>query len=174
MELAVMRFGGIFLPHNPKTLKLVRGKKVKSAEFLNGGKKIVGVLDDIAKISVSAELYGEDCFSQYERLLRMYFSDEVQTLALPELGAVKAVLSKVTLLAEPINNVISVALEFQTEAGIDSAEKISISKSVIVCKGESLWDISYRCGVSVEKLIELNPQIRFIMELKEGEKVRID
>lgn len=174
MELAVMRFGGISLPHNPKTLKLVRNKRVNSVGLLNGGRRIVSILDEVSRISGTAELFGEDCFLQYEKLLRLHFSNELQTLALPELGAVRAVLSKVTLLAEPTNNVISAAFEFQTEAASDCAERISSPSSHIVCKGESLWDISYECGISVERLVELNPQIRFITDLNEGEKVRIN
>lgn len=174
MQLAVMRFGGLSLPHNPKTLKIAKSKKISCVNLLSGESRVSGVCDDISKISGTGELYGSDCFLQYERLLRLHFQNKSEVLAIPDVGAVKAVLSDITLLAEPKNNVISIGFEFQTVNDEGLAVKISENKYCTAKKNESLWDISYRCGVAIEKLVELNPQIRNIMALSDGEEVRTD
>lgn len=173
MQLAIMRFGGMNLPHNPKTLKIAKSKKISSINLLGGESKVSGISDGISKISGIGELYGEDCFMQYERLLRLHFQNKAEVLAIPEVGAFKAVLSDITLLAEPKNNVISLSFEFQAVNDDSKGEKISENKYCTALKNESLWDISYRCNTTIEKLIELNPQIRNIMELSVGEEVRI-
>lgn len=39
--------------------------------------------------------------------------------------------------------------------------------------GDSLWDYANRWGLSIEALVEANPQVQDICHLKEGEKVVI-
>ncbi len=168
-----MRFGGISLSHNPKTLKITRSKKINSVGLVGGTVKLSNVCDNISKISGTGEIYGDDCFLSYDRLLRMCFKNKADILAVPELGAFKAVLEDIAILAEPRENFLSVSFTFRAVSAGREPEKILPEKYYTAAEGESLWDVSYKFGVTVESLVKLNPQIRKILDLKEGEEVRL-
>lgn len=168
-----MRFGGLSVSHNPKTLKITRSKKISSVGLVGGVSRLSNVCDDISKISGTGELYGEDCFLVYDRLLRMCFKNKAEILAIPELGAFRAVLEEISVLAEPKDNFLSVAFSFRAVSSGKEPERILPERYCEANRDESLWDISYRFDVPVENLVRLNPHIRKILKLKEGEKVRI-
>lgn len=170
---AAMRFGGISLSHNPKTLKIVRNKKINSVGLVSGLNKLSNVCEGVSKVSGTGEIYGDDCFLLYDKLLRMCLKNKAEILAVPELGAFRAVLEDISVTAEPRENFLSVAFTFRAVNSGREPEKIMPRQFYTAADGESLWDVSYKFGVTVERLAELNPHIRKILEMKEGEKVRI-
>lgn len=173
MRMAVMRFGGLQLSHNPKSLKIVRKKKVNLIRSIDGEDRLSDIFDDVSKISGTAELFGSDCFVVYEKLLRLRFQNKSEILAIPKLGAMRAVLSDLTLLCEPKKDFLAVSFEFQAVTDGRKAERIMPYKTYTAVSGESLWDIAYRFDTTVERLVELNPDIRKINELNNGKEVKI-
>lgn len=172
MELAVIRFAGHDLPHNPKTLKVERSKSVGSVSLLGGKNIMNSVTEKASKISGTGELYGENCFKQYNELSKIHFLNKSAVLAVPNVGVFNAVLSDLKLLAEPKNNVISISFEFTCING-EEASKISPTEFHTVLKDESLWDISYRYNIPIENLIELNPWLRNLWNIEIGKEVRL-
>lgn len=168
-----MRFGGVSLSHNPKTLKITRSKKVSSVGLVGGENRLSNVCDNISKISGTGELYGDDCFLVYDKLLRMSFTNKAEILAVPELGAFRAVLEDISFAAEPRGDFLSVAFTFRAVNTGREAEKILPQRYYTARDGESLWDVAYKFGVTVESLAELNTHIRKILDLTNGEEVRI-
>lgn len=168
-----LRFAGVSLSHNPKTLKITRSKKINSVGLVGGSSKLSNVCDNVSSISGTGEIYGSDCFLVYEKLLRMCFKNTADILAVPELGAFRAVLEDISVLAEPKENFLSVAFTFRAVSSGKTPVRILPEQYVKAGEGESLWDIAYACGVPVEQLVKLNPQIRKILDLKKGEEVRI-
>ena len=160
-----MRFSGVSMSHNPKTLKITRSKKINSAGRVGGENRLDNVSDGISKISGTGEIYGLRCFSVYEELMRMCFKNKAGVLSVPELGIFRAVLEDISVMAEPKENFLTVAFVFRVVNDRDEPKKILPEQYVLPVGGESLWDIAYRYDVPIEKLLKLNPQIRKIFNL---------
>ncbi len=168
-----LRFSGVEMSHNPKTLKITRSKKVESVGLVGGKNRLRSISDNISKISGTGEIYGLNCFSVYEELMRLCFTNRAGVLSVPKLGTFRAVLEDISVLAEPRENFLSVAFVFRMVSGTDDPKKIMPEQFVEPIGGESLWDISYRYNVPIEKLVLLNPQIRRLFNLNGCGKVRL-
>ena len=171
MNNAVMRFDGIHLSHNPKALRVQRRQTVRSERLLSGGAaETVSIEPEI--ISGTAELFGESCLSDYEKLEQLCRSGRAAALSAPFLGAFSAVLTEITLAAEPREDYIAVSFTFKATANGSHQEP----KHGPYCYpdfGETYWDIADRFGTTVEELVALNPQIRSITFLTGRERVRL-
>ena len=56
---------------------------------------------------------------------------------------------------------------------IDTSKEKSPRTVHIALEDESLWDIGYKYDISVEKLLELNPEIKHPFDVSEGMEVSI-
>ena len=169
----LLRFGGITMRHNPKTLKISRKKKISSVGLVGGLNKLDNVRDDVSKISGTAELYGDDCFVTYDKLLRMCFKNQAAVLAVPGLGAFEAAPEEIGVLAESRDKFLSVSFVFRAVGEGREAAKITSEQFIKPGRRDNLWDISYRYSVPIERLVELNPDIRKIMSLDVNKEVRL-
>ena len=168
-----MRFGGVSLSHNPKTLKIIRSKNIASVNLSDGQNRFSHAAEGILKISGTGELYGENCFQTYEKLLRASCKNVPYVLSVPELGVFFAVLSDLSINAEPKSNFLSVAFTFRIVDGENNCEKIFPQRYYFPQANENLWDVSYKTGINIEKLTELNPDIKDIRELDIENGVRL-
>ena len=105
--------------------------------------------------------------------MRLRSRNKSEILSVPELGAVRAVLSGLSLNCEPRKDYISVSFEFRCISDEKKAEKIMPYKVYKTKEEESLWDIAYKFGTTVDALAALNPGIRRIDEVEEGKEVRL-
>jgi LysM repeat protein len=57
------------------------------------------------------------------------------------------------------------------------AKKVPIADAAesthVVVRGESLWDISQKSGVSLVRLLDLNPRLNNLKPLEVGETIRL-
>lgn len=173
MELAVMRFARIRLPHNPRNLKIQSKKSVKNSVLLDGRRITDKILHTPKLISGKGELYGEHCFEQFNRLQMLYADKQEEILSVPGVGAFCAVLSELSLAAEPMDGVILFSFTFTCYDGKNVSKKISEKSTYRVKQDENLWDVSYTSGVDIDKLLKLNPWIRTPWSIKEGEEVKL-
>ena len=89
-------------------------------------------------------------------------------MTLPGFPPINAFFSRLVLKGEPKPDVLDYEFEFievQDEyleiASLDESGK-SGGKNIrkVIPNGETLWDLSYKYGINVDKLVSLNPQIR--------------
>lgn len=170
MILSLMRFAGYSWKHNPVELK-IENKKIKdSSVFPYFGEVNREGLKACSVISGKGELLGEDCIEQYKKLLGLYDKGTQGVLSIPGIMPFYAVFSGVSAVGETTPDLISYTFEF-TEV---SAERKPRKKEYhTVSAGETLYDIAYAEGVSLEALIALNVQLVRPDTLHEGEKVRL-
>lgn len=173
MKLAVMRFAGEELAHNPKTLRIERRRSVNNEYLLGGGCMTGSCNENPVEISGTGELYGDDCFDRFNHLVSVYRGGKPYVLALPGFGAVRAVLSKLDLSAEPKDGVIAFSFVFTEYFDGKAARKISPESVYIAKEGESLWDIAYKNDISIEELLSLNTWIRNPWVIEKGSEVRL-
>ena len=172
MKLAPMRFGGVSMRHNPAKLNISGKNRVH--EYLSpcceADNQVVG--RELSRISGEGVLFGADCLTQYQTLERLQNGHVPAKLTLPRMQPLYAVLRELSLTAEPEENILHyrfVFVEAQSPRKAIQGERYYVT----VSQGESLWDISYANGIPIEQLTALNPQIPFIDNINEGERVRL-
>lgn len=172
MKLARMRFDTVTLYHNPKTLEINHTQTVTSGSLLNGV-SFSGAEDNLRIVKGKAELFGEDCFEQFNSLSELCFGKKPSLLSLPGIGTMTAVITKLHLTANPADNVLAVSFEFSEVPNSYAAQKITKPHIHVVNENESLWDVSYIHKIDIERLVELNPWLKSLWDLDTGAEVRI-
>lgn len=173
MNMALMRFGEISLPHNPKTLKIEHTQSISNISLLEGTQRVNGVTKELIKVKGTGELYGKKCFEQYNKLQTLFLNQKEEVLSIPEIGSVKAVLYKLELSADPKDDLLTVSFEFRQVNNSELSEKITQPEYCTARKGECLWDIAYIYKTDIERLAGLNPWIRNIWNIEEGKEVKL-
>lgn len=152
-----MRFRGFEWHHNPKEISFECDKTVNelSSPFLrsyiqSAGRKNMRILG-------SGELYGADCMRQFERLFELFAQSGAGVLSIPGLPAFFAVFESLKITARPKPDILLYSFAFREvmEKKSDGAPSFCT-----MGEGETLWDISYRTGVSIDALMRLNPAFK--------------
>lgn len=172
MRNSLMRFDGVFLSHDPKTLKISVQNDVNTQRLLTGLSLTLDTLEGVRAISGTGELFGERCTEDFKKLKDAYTKRRAAVLAVPYMGASRAVLSKLEFTGGSKAGFMGVEFRFELVHGASHAA-IKRAPVHIAEEGEDMWDIAYREGVSIEELVRLNPHIRYINELDEGERVKL-
>ena len=172
MSYPLMRFGGITFRHNPKELAVVKSKTVNEYTPIGSLPIMQSIRDNTVIIKGTGELYGEECFEMYAELLRVQKKNVAQKLCIPEMGVYTAVLTKLSAKANTREKLIVIEFEFCTGTQRKASE-ITQDNYTVSLNNETLWDISYRCDVPIETLIKLNTDIRNILNIPDGKRVRV-
>ena len=170
MILSTMRFAGQSFKYNPVELKIENKKMHKSSMIPFKGEYSSAGLPRCTVISGRGEFVGEDCIEQYKSLLALYETGSEGVLSIPGLMPVYAYISGVSAVGETTPDLISYTFEFTEKTGVRERKKREFH---IVREGETLFDIAYIEGISIESLVRLNPDIRRPDSLVTGEKVRL-
>ncbi len=163
MSDALMRFGGVFLSHNPSELKVVRKKSVGSDGT---------VREDISTVSGKGEVVGENAVYDLNTLQILERENKVCVLSLPTLGAHPAALTKLVLGARSRALRIEVEFEFSFTA-VEEHPDITYEDVYHAYEGENLWDTADYYGADINELVRLNPHISDIRSMKYGEEIRL-
>ena len=172
MKYAPMRFDGRSLNHNPGKLSISGKNRIR--EFVSpcceaDSRSTAG---ELRRISGEGEFTGADCIAQYQALEKLQLNRKRAKLVLPHMQPLYAYLKELAVTAGPLDGVLAYRFVFM-EAQSPRRSPTGGQYYVTVSEGESLWDISYRFSVPIERLTALNPQIPYIDELNRGERVRL-
>lgn len=171
MILAKMRYKGYVWNHNPETLKVTTEQKLIEQTIPQGKETIQDFGVKSRVISGSGQLFGEDCLYQYEKLLELQNESGSGILSLPDTKPFYAYFKSIELACDPAPDIITYNFQF-IEDLTRKAEKIQGIYHTLTY-GQTLWDVSYIYSVSMEDLLELNPDIKRVDELVIGDKVRV-
>lgn len=172
MKNAPMRFNGMSLRHNPAKLSISRKNNVRAYSSPCCEADSVCLGQELRRVEGEGEFCGADCIAQYRALERLQCSKKKSKLVLPHMQPLYAYLKEISLTAKPINDVLSYRFVF-VETQSPRKEVTGSDYYFVAAEGESLWDIAYAYSAPIEQLVELNPQIAFIDNLKQGERVKI-
>ena len=172
MKNVPMRFCGYTLHHNPSNLKVESFSSVHELYSPCCKPESIHLGNRLRRIRGEGELYGADCIAQFRRLHTLYEQQEKGLLSLPHMPSMTAYLRELDMIAEPKENVLGYRFEF-VEAHPHAEGAYDAQVHVTLVEGESLWDISHHYGVPIDELVRLNPQVRYIDMLDEGERVRL-
>ena len=170
MELALMRFKGFTLWCNPYSIEIISESNTADYILPYSGEKREDIGRKGRVIKGKGELRGKDCLKQYAELYSLQAKGGEGILSLPTAEPMYALFTKLTALADSSPDKISYTFQFLETSGEKSNDSKRIHK---VKSGETLFDIAYKYGVSVDSLVLINPQIKRPDELNENEEIKI-
>lgn len=170
MELALMRYKGFTLWCNPLSIEIESKINNVSYTLPYSGEVQEYAGRKCRVISGKGELRGKDCLSQYAKLYALHAEGGKGILSLPTIEPVAALFTRLTALADVTPDRISYSFQF---VELSSNENLKTGKIHKVKEGETLFDIAYKYGVSVDSLIKLNPRVRRPDELETFEEIKV-
>ena len=175
MKLQPMRYKDYVWPHNPKTCEMTYKRSIAEIKLPFGG----WVMQDMGKtgrvLSGEGEFVGRNAYEQFRALAAVFERGGAGVLMHPVWQMTNALFSRLTVAEEPRENYVRYYFEFREDAGAGMALKV-IAKSPdragagaerpvqrrihTVVRGDTLWGIAAANGMTLSRLIGLNPQIR--------------
>lgn len=170
MIVSKLRYKGYLWQYNPKELSVITEKKLHE-QLVPDNKPIIQNFGNKSRIIRGTGcLCGEDCFKQYNRILELQKNGS-GILSLPNTNPFYAFLKVVELACDPTPDLISYKFEF-----VEDLSKINTGKKekyYSVKRDETLWHIANAHNILIDNLVKLNPQIKRLDELTQGEKIRL-
>lgn len=170
MNLVPMRFGGVSWRHNPREIRFAAEKNVRELVSPFALPAVQDVGRRCMTVRGEGELYGADCLEQFERLLALFRREGTDVLSIAGIKPFYAVFEELAVVGEPKPDVLTYRFVFREAPRESGEDKPTVHTAA---QGESLWDISYRCGVGIDALVALNPQVKRPDEVAAGEEVRL-
>lgn len=198
MKLSSMRYKGFVWPHNPTvySISFERNMAVHKIPFGRYKLESLGLTRRVMK--GDGEFVGKGAYRQFKRLATVFYDDTPGVLVHPLWDTATAWFVKLELAQEPREDYVKYRFEFWEDfsgcrtgveriggpedgAGASGGTGTAASGGSAgtqagwhtVVKGETLWGIAGRYGVSLSRLIELNPQIKNPNLIYIGQKVRV-
>lgn len=185
MTLTPMRFKNYVWPHNPRVYSIDYERKmaVSKTPF---GRYVLQDLGQTNRIMAGeGEFVGEGAYQEFGRLANAFYAPGPGQLIHPVWQMASAHFVSLRLEQEPREDYVRYSFVFWEDAGLSGQlKKLSSSGGAgqtrdrpsgfyTVKQGDTLWAIARDCGVSMEELLELNPQIKNPGLIRVGEKVRV-
>lgn len=168
MDSIKMSYRGFCFNANPKTVKAVMKKETEVTLFpFKHGRCREGAQAPIT-VEGSGSFFGENARAQAQALLSVFKRRGAAYLFSPVLFPIKAVFTSLEFSLDAPKNRIDYRFSFVQE----SSEKSGSFDFgyTLAEKGENLFDISSRTGVSIESIIDLNG-FETPFSVKEGNRV---
>ncbi|MGI6255298.1 MAG: DNA circularization N-terminal domain-containing protein [Acutalibacter sp.] len=170
MNLMGMRFRDFTWQDNPVSLTVSNVRNVQSTDIPYGVSRAEEMGRRRRTVAGEGYFSGQGCMEQWQALQDVFALPGPGLLQLPGVTPFWALMDSLELIGAQGKDLVRYAFSF---VEWDSKEAYLGSGVRFAKAGESLWDYANRWGISVEALVEANPQIRDICDLQEGEKVVI-
>ncbi len=192
MNLSPMRYRSYTWPHNPRVYSIDyhRNIAVNKLPFALYQLQDLGRTNRVMK--GEREFVGEGAYSQFGQLANTFYAEGPGLLVHPLWQASNAYFVALRLEQEPRPDYVRYSFEFWEENGlysgvvtrvIETAQSGGTAASPSaasaqaswhrVVKGDTLWALAQKYGLSLAELIALNPQIKNPNLIQVGEEVRV-
>lgn len=171
MELSVMRYKGFTFWCNPLSIEVQSKRNTAKYILPYKGEQCEDLGSACRVITGKGELKGEDCLEQYASLRALQLKEDYGVLTLPNAQPMNAYFTKLVVLANEAPDRVFYSFEFTESKALEDTKSLNLTHKVKA--DETLYDIAFDYGLSVDKLVLFNPQIRRPDELSEGEEVKL-
>jgi len=188
-KLASMRYKSFVWPHNPRTYTIGYERRMASHDTPHRKSRLEAMGMAHRVMRGEGEFFGPDAYDQFKALACVFYEDTPGLLVHPVWQSVNAYFVELALEQEPRADYVrysfafwecgeeekAVGLKEIVEAKpeqVHAAEKEDGSYH-IVARGDTLWAIANRCGLTLEQLIDRNPGIKNPNLILPGQKVRV-
>lgn len=194
MHLTPMRYKDFVWPHNPESYT-VEFRRAVAAHPVPFGKCVMQELGMGYRVLRGEGVFvGEDAYDQFRQLVEVFQEEGPGLLIHPVWQTERAYFVELRAVEEPLPDYVRYNFEFWEDwngydtglqenddggtapwAGSQAAAAGNQSNQTvyIVRKGDTLWGIAKRCGVTLAALIAANPQIKNPNLIYPGEQVNI-
>ena len=183
MGLTPMRYKNYVWPHNPRVYSIEYERVMAENKVPYG----LYHLQDLGRtrrvMHGEGEFAGPDAYAQFGALANVFYDPGAGELIHPLWQAASAHFVELSLRQEPRADYVSYRFTFWEDleyydAAIrpeNSGQQTASADRLVhqVVKGETLWGLSKRYGVTMERLLELNPQIKNPNRIQVGQEVRV-
>ena len=194
MNLTPMRFKNYTWPHNPRTyvIEYERKMAVNKVPFGRYHLQDLGLTRRIMR--GEGEFLGEGAYEEFKKLATVFYGGGPVVLVHPVWMTTSAYFVELSLKQEPRADYVRYTFTFWEDyGGCDTVAEVVKSASTsgettesnssgqgsgqaryhTVVRGETLWGISGKYGLSLAALIDLNPQIANPNLIYPGQQVRV-
>lgn len=197
MMLSPMRYKSYTWPHNPRVYSIDyrRTMAVHKAPF--GRCQLQDLGEAHRVMEGEGEFVGPGAYSEFQRLACVFYERGPGLLVHPLWQAANTYFVSLRLEQAPRPDYLRYSFSFWEENGVSGAlatrsveavRRESLPESVLVeappkpaaqasyhrvVKGDTLWTLSRRYGLSLTALVALNPQIKNPNLIRVGEEVRV-
>lgn len=193
MQLTPMRYKDYTWPHNPEVYTVERQRRLVVHQ-IPFGQCIIQDLGGMYRVLRGEGVFaGEGAYDQFQQLAAVFQEGGAGLLVHPVWKTERAWFASLQVTEEPLPDYVRYSFEFWEDwSGYDGALKeINVSGKLpqedvaagesavaetaiyVVRKGDTLWGIAKRCGVSLTALVAANPQIKNPNLIYPGDRVKI-
>lgn len=186
MELTPMQYKDYVWPHNPRTysIRYERQVAVHKIPFGNYAAQDLGLTRRV--MTGEGEFFGAGAYTEFKKLASVFYGGGPGTLIHPVWQSAKAYFVRLSLAQEPRKDYVRYRFTFWeefdrysqglTRESVPAAETAAgggEAEYYVVVRGDTLWGISRRRGLSLRALLELNPEIRNPNVIYVGQRIRV-
>ena len=192
MNLTPMRYKDYTWPHNPKVYSVERQRRLVVHQ-IPYGRCVIQDLGGLYRVLRGEGVFaGEGAYEQFRQLAAVFQEDGPGLLVHPVWQTERARFASLQVTEEPLPDYVRYRFEFWedwsgyegglTEVDVSETQTNEMAESkqenreatvYIVKKGDTLWGIAKRCGVTLTALIEANPQIKNPNLIYPGDRVNL-
>ena len=187
MILSPMRFKNFVWPHNPRVYSITFERKLAVHKIPFGRHRIQSLGQTRRVLKGEGEFVGEGAYDTFKALASVFYEETPGVLVHPVWMTTTAWFAGLELRQAPRRDDVAYSFEFwevidgagDTKLVVQAAETSDQSAGdeqaewYTVARGDTLWGLSRRYGVALNRIIELNPDIRNPNLIYPGQKVRI-
>lgn len=192
MNLAPMRYKSYTWPHNPRVYSIDFQRPVAAHKTPFGRYQIQDLGLGHRVMEGEGEFVGEGAYEEFQRLACVFYDDGPGLLVHPLWQVASAYFVSLRVEQAPRPDYVRYSFRFCEEyslynglatraAGGSSAGKAADRTAASggqalyhrVVKGDTLWGLAGRYGVTLTELMALNPQIKNPNLIRVGEEVRV-
>ena len=190
MTLTPMRYKSFIWPHNPRVYSIDFQRTVAARKIPFGRDQLQDVGMGHRVMKGEGEFVGEGAYDQFSRLACLFYEGGTGLLVHPLWQAADAYFVALRLEQAPRPGYVRYSFEFWEESGQHSGLAVRAAEPARgetggtaqpreqaeyhrVAKGDTLWALARRYGLSLAELIALNPQIKNPNLIYVGQEVRV-
>ena len=192
--LAPMRYKDFIWPHNPRTYTIEYQRRMASHPILGDNSRPEALGQECRIMRGEGEFVGPDAYQTFKKLASVFYDSTPGLLIHPVWQIAKVYFVELSLTQEPRVDYVRYRFAFweQLPGKDETLTEIIPPKGEeqktptsgggggqdgihthTVVKGESLWGIAAKYGLSLQTLIHLNPQIKNPNLIYPGENVKV-
>ena len=188
MNLAPMTFKGFVWPHNPRVYTITFERKLANYKVPFGRHYLQSLGQTRRVLRGEGEFVGEGAYDKFKELASIFYEETPGVLVHPVWVAATAWFVGLELRQEPRSDYVRYSFEFwEVYSGLTDKLEERVNGTAMsggteggrqaayhtVARGDTLWAIANRYGVSLSAIIQWNPQIRNPNLIRPGERVRV-
>lgn len=185
MVLVPMRYKDYVWPYNPETYRITyeRAAAVHKVPF---GRYYLQDLGMGCRVMSGEGVFcGEGAYDEFKRLATVFYDDGPGLLVHPVWMGTNVLFTKLSLAQEPRRDFVRYTFEFREDVGLYTATPqvaaapaagsgstgTGTAQYYTVVRGDTLWAIARRHGMTLQQLLALNPGIKNPNLIYVGQKV---